>query len=146
MTCRMLRPFSGILSLTCFGLSSWRQKCIGPSGAWTVPPKKQGRPAVRRKSNTQTMAQTYACWLSVGCFRRRSLPQAAPSSGQPRPIRLVRAGQPHRPCLSTERDTLRRHRSEWREVVVRDVRRARARRHDSHLECLRSSVLISSEL
>ena len=30
------------------------------------------------------VARTHACWLSAGCFRRRSLPQAAPSLGQPR--------------------------------------------------------------
>ena len=65
---------------------------------------------------------------------------AARSPEQPWPIRLVRAGQAHWPlCFEPAAYTLRRHRGEWREVVVCDVRRARARRHDGHLECIAST-------
>ena len=65
---------------------------------------------------------------------------AARSPEQPWPIRLVRAGQAHWPlCFEPAAYTLRRHRGEWREVVVRDVRRTRARRHDGHLECIAST-------
>ena len=43
-------------------------------------------------------AQTSASWLSGGPFQCQSVPQAAPSFGQPRPIsRLGRAGRPYRP-------------------------------------------------
>eukprot|EP00964_Phaeocystis_antarctica_P149228 scaffold116294_cov63-Phaeocystis_antarctica.AAC.5 len=43
-------------------------------------------------------AQASASWLSGGLFQRQSMPQAAPNSGQPRPIGLMgRAGRPCRP-------------------------------------------------
>jgi hypothetical protein len=133
MTCRMFRPFSGTFSLACLGPSSWQQKCIGPSGSCNEPPRKQGRPA--SKATTRWRRLRPAGSPHAGRFRRQSMPQAAQSFGQPRPIsRVVCAGRPHRPCFRASGIALRRHGSEWREVVVCDVRRARARRHDGHLE------------
>ena len=45
------------------------------------------------------LAQPSASWLSGGCFQRQSMPQAAPSSGPPRPIsRLAYTGRPQ-PCF-----------------------------------------------
>ena len=45
------------------------------------------------------LAQPSASWLSGGCFQRQSTPQAAPSSGPPRPIsRLAYTGRPQ-PCF-----------------------------------------------
>ena len=135
MTCRMFRPFSGTFSLACLGPSSWQQKCIGPSGSCNEPPRKQGRP-VRRKQRQdgtdcgQLALHTQAAFGARAC---RRLPKAL--AHQPRPIsRVVCAGRPHRPCFRASGIALRRHGSEWREVVVCDVRRARARRHDGHLE------------
>ena len=52
------------------------------------------------------VAQALAGWISGGSPQRQITPQAAPSSGQPRPIRrLGRAGRPHRPWF---RHSLRR--------------------------------------
>ena len=49
-------------------------------------------------------AQTSASWLSGGPFQGQTVPQAALSFGQPRPIsRLGRAGRPYRPCFSHRR-------------------------------------------
>eukprot|EP00964_Phaeocystis_antarctica_P097845 scaffold63917_cov52-Phaeocystis_antarctica.AAC.4 len=47
-------------------------------------------------------APASASWLSGGFSQRQSMPQAAPSFDQPRPIsRLgrINAGRPHRPCI-----------------------------------------------
>ena len=142
MRCRMFRLFSrgAVSSLTCFGLSSWQQKCIGPSGSCTVPPRKQGRPA--SKAIHKRWHRLRASWaprrLLLAPEHVSSI--AARSPEQPWPIRLVCAGQAHWPlCFEPAAYTLRRHRGEWREVVVCDVRRARARRHDGHLECIAST-------
>ena len=49
-------------------------------------------------------AQPSASWLSQGLLRRQITPQAAPSSGQPRPTsRLGRAGRPYGPCSRQRR-------------------------------------------
>eukprot|EP00964_Phaeocystis_antarctica_P009996 scaffold5452_cov69-Phaeocystis_antarctica.AAC.1 len=97
MTCRMFRPFSGVSSLTCFGLSSfsWQQKCIGPSGSSSEPPRKQGRPASKTTTRWRRLrpAGSPQAAFSGRASRRR------PKLCQPRSIsRVVCADRPHRPC------------------------------------------------
>ena len=50
--------------------------------------------------NKVALAQTSASWTSGGSSQRQIMPQAAPSFGQPRPIRrLGLSVQPCRPCF-----------------------------------------------
>ena len=54
----------------------------------------------RTMSKPRWLSLRPACWLSGACSLRQSMPHAAPSFGQPRPIsRLGRAGRQHRPCF-----------------------------------------------
>eukprot|EP00964_Phaeocystis_antarctica_P127711 scaffold91415_cov31-Phaeocystis_antarctica.AAC.1 len=59
------------------------------------------RPQAQSTSKTRRR-RLRPSWLSGGVLQRQLMPQAAPSSGQPRPIsRLgrINAGGPHRPCF-----------------------------------------------
>ena len=57
------------------------------------------------------VAPISASWRSGGCIQRQSMPQAAPSVGQPRPIsRLGRAGTPATSAFVFDTGTRRRRR------------------------------------
>eukprot|EP00964_Phaeocystis_antarctica_P073327 scaffold44985_cov68-Phaeocystis_antarctica.AAC.6 len=76
--------------------------CVRPGPSPHSRPSWLRRPSLMPVTETK-VAQASASWLSGGGFQRQSMPQAAPSFGQPRPISRSRcAGQPYRACLDIE--------------------------------------------
>ena len=80
------------------GCTSARVPAHSPAMTLAVTPAAGvmvGIEAARKSWVGSEVAQTSASWLSGGFSQRQIMPQAAPSSGQPRPIsRLGRAGRP----------------------------------------------------
>ena len=86
-------------------------------------------------SMTRQLSLRPAGSVSGGFSQRQSMPQAAPSSGQPRPIRrLGRAGRAYRPCSRNRRTCGRQGRQGAHAAATRAPARSRQGRRQAPVD------------